>query len=186
MHIFTYLSILFAVSEISLAIFKRAKVDGSKSDKDKRSMLLLWLAIAGSLTIGGFVSGYGFGLQMDNIIFGDIGLALIIIGFIIRWIAIIQLGKEFTVDVAISETHTLKTAGLYKIVRHPSYLGLLMIIAGLAFGMENWLSLAVVVVPTFIAMNYRIVVEEKALADKFGDQYLDYKKRVSKIIPFLY
>jgi protein-S-isoprenylcysteine O-methyltransferase Ste14 len=186
MHIFNYLSILFAISEISLFLFKRAKTESGTREADKRSMGLLWLAIAGSLTVAGFISGYGIGPVINNNIFAETGLALAVVGFIIRWIAIVQLGKLFTVDVAISNTHTLKTAGLYKIVRHPSYLGLLLIIAGLAFGMENLLSLIIVLVPTFIAMNYRIIVEEKALTNQFGEQYIEYSKKVSKIIPWLY
>ena len=86
----------------------------------------------------------------------------------------------FTVNVVISATHTLKTSGLYKVVRHPSYLGLLLIIIGLGISLDSLLSVVVMIVPSFIALNYRISIEEQALVEEFGQQYTDYKKRVKK------
>jgi protein-S-isoprenylcysteine O-methyltransferase Ste14 len=92
----------------------------------------------------------------------------------------------FTVDVSIATTHTLKTSGLYKIVRHPSYLGLMLIITGLGLSDGSILSFIVVVASVFLAMNYRMAVEEQALIAEFGTQYEDYKKRVSRIVPWIY
>jgi protein-S-isoprenylcysteine O-methyltransferase Ste14 len=109
-----------------------------------------------------------------------------VIGFIIRWTAVVQLGRLFTVDVAISATHTLKTEGLYKIVRHPSYLGLMLIITGLALCMPSLVWMVVTISAVFIAMNYRMKVEEQALTKEFGSQYVHYTEKVSKIIPWLY
>lgn len=186
MHIYNYVVILFTASELSLFFFKRSKTATEKGNNDKKSLPILWLAIAGSLTLAGFISGFKPGLHIDNVMLSRIGLVFAVCGFVIRWTAILQLGKLFTVDVAISNTHTLKTTGLYKIVRHPSYLGLMLIITGIALCMESLLSLAIVVVPVFIAMNYRIVIEEKTLTGEFGAQYEEYSKKVSKIIPWIY
>ena len=92
----------------------------------------------------------------------------------------------FTVDVAISKSHILKTNGMYQLVRHPSYLGLMLIIAGLAVLLNNWLSIIIIVIPISIVLNYRMLVEEKALTGEFGDQYLGYMQKVKRIIPFIY
>ena len=92
----------------------------------------------------------------------------------------------FTVDVAIANEHTLKTNGLYKVVRHPSYLGLILIIAGLGLCLNSWLSFIIMFVPTFIAISYRIAIEEKALIEEFGDQYTQYKSKVKRLIPGIY
>jgi protein-S-isoprenylcysteine O-methyltransferase Ste14 len=113
-------------------------------------------------------------------------VTLAVVGFIIRWTAIVQLGRMFTVDVAISNTHILKTSGLYKIVRHPSYLGLILIIAGLVLCMGSMLSFIIVSITVFFAMNYRIAVEEKALTNEFGAQYHDYQKHVARLLPWIY
>ena len=113
-------------------------------------------------------------------------MAICILGFAIRWTAVIQLGKMFTVDVTITDKHNLKTTGLYKIVRHPSYLGLIMIITGLALCTDSMLSFLVILIPSFWAINHRIKVEEQVLLAEFGEQYINYKKRVSKIIPGIF
>ena len=186
MSINSYLAIIFGASEIALFLAKRSKSAVVKDRSDKSSMLLLWIAIPLSLTVAGFIGGYEIWLFPDPSLVKKIGIGVTVAGFIIRWIAIVQLGKMFTVDVSIATTHTLKTSGLYKIVRHPSYLGLMLIIAGLGLSGGSLLSFAVVVVPVFLAMNYRMAVEEQALTAEFGAKYEDYKKRVSRIIPWIY
>jgi protein-S-isoprenylcysteine O-methyltransferase Ste14 len=184
MSFWTCLTIIFTLSEAVLLISRRAKKGGAKNSGDKRSLLLLWITIPTCLTLGAIAAGYhiwqfGFSTAIA-------GVVVAVIGFVIRWTAIVQLGKMFTVDVSISTTHTLKTGGLYKIVRHPSYLGLILIIIAIALCLNNALSLLIIVIPIFLAINYRIQVEEKALISEFGDQYLQYKSRIAGIIPGIY
>jgi protein-S-isoprenylcysteine O-methyltransferase Ste14 len=186
MPVYTILQLIFFVTEVSLLIFKRSKRQGVRSKPDKNSLLILWIVIVSTLTIGPFSSAFGTWpfASADIIIYA--GEAVFAIGFLIRWTAVVQLGKMFTVDVAIDEQHTLKTNGLYNIVRHPSYLGLILIIAGLGLCMNSALSIIVMVIPTFLAINYRIAVEEKALREEFGEKYTNYSKRIKRIIPYIY
>jgi protein-S-isoprenylcysteine O-methyltransferase Ste14 len=180
-----WLEILFTVTEVALLILKRSEKDDTRSNRDRRSLLLLWLVIWGSITYTSFT-------EHDHTwpLPGDAGLITGIIifglGFIIRWTAIVQLGKMFTVNVAINKDHSLNTRGLYKIVRHPSYLGLLMILAGIGFSMNSMLNLLIIVIPCFLALSFRISVEEAALTDYFGEQYRNYKSRVARLIPWVY
>jgi protein-S-isoprenylcysteine O-methyltransferase Ste14 len=90
------------------------------------------------------------------------------------------------VDVAINSAHELKTNGLYKIIRHPSYLGLLLIMTGEAISMASLISFAVVFLPVCIAVIYRIHVEEQLLKEAFGEKYSIYKLNTKIIIPFIY
>jgi protein-S-isoprenylcysteine O-methyltransferase Ste14 len=62
----------------------------------------------------------------------------------------------------------------------------MLIVTGIALCMESLFSIAIVVIPVFIAMNYRIVVEEKTLTSEFGSQYVEYCKKVSRILPWIY
>jgi protein-S-isoprenylcysteine O-methyltransferase Ste14 len=187
MPVYVYLQLLFFITELTLLIVKRSKRSGGKNQLDRQSLLILWIVIAGCLTLGPNIA-YNWGLWPlgDFETITIIGSAVFALGFIIRWIAVYQLGKMFTVDVAIADEHLLKTNGLYKIVRHPSYLGLVLIVAALGICLNSGLSLLIMFVPTFIAINYRIKVEEKALTGEFGEQYIAYKSRVKKIIPFIY
>lgn len=187
MHISYYtIAEVFGLSEILLLLVKRSKKGNVKSESDRNSLLLLWIIITAGMTMGGLAVATEIGsFERTNLVM-DIGIALAAIGFIIRWTAIIQLGKMFTVDVAIDNEHQLKTTGLYKAIRHPSYLGLMLIICGITICMANILAYAVVLIPIFLALNYRIKVEERALSEAFGYDYEQYKKTTARLIPGIY
>lgn len=186
MNIYLLLAAVFSVSEVGLLVLKRSKNASSKSQADKRSLLLFWITIPVCFTLGNYISARQIGWPVVSPLFRQIGIAVFAIGYIIRWTAVYQLGKMFTVDVAIAGDHRLKNDGLYNLVRHPSYLGLMLIIVGVSMFMSNLLSCIVIVIPIFIVTNYRIAVEEKALTAEFGSVYEDYKKRVKKIVPGIY
>jgi protein-S-isoprenylcysteine O-methyltransferase Ste14 len=177
---------IFGISEIILLLVKRSKKGAVKNSLDKNSLILLWITITGCMVLGGFITAFEIWPFPDTAIIRDIGVAVAIIGFIIRWIAILQLGKMFTVDVAIASGHALKTDGMYSIIRHPSYLGLMLIICGIALCQANILACIVIIIPIFLALNYRIKVEEKALLAEFGEQYEAYQKNTARIIPGIY
>jgi protein-S-isoprenylcysteine O-methyltransferase Ste14 len=179
-------TIAFGLSEVLLAVAKRSKNTQVKSKADKSSLLILWLCIVGGLVLGGFTPGYikpGFPLGAWIHI---IGLVVVLLGFIIRWIAILQLGKMFTVDVSISSDHRLKTNGFYSVVRHPSYLGLLLVLLGIGLFTGNLAALIIIFVPSLLALIYRMQVEENALIAAFGQEYIDYKNKIARIIPGVY
>lgn len=180
------ITIAFGLSEVLLAIIKRSKSTQVKSKADKNSMLILWICIVGGLVLGGFAPGFIKSPFPANAWMQKTGLVIVLVGFIIRWIAILQLGKMFTVDVSITSGHRLKTNGLYSVVRHPSYLGLLLILLGIGLFTGDKAALAIVFVPSLLALIYRMHVEENALIGEFGSEYLDYKNKVARIIPGVY
>ena len=101
-----YLSFAFAASELVLMIFKRSGRGAVKIRDDRGSLIFLWLMITLGFT-GGFLLS-----KPANMFWAGFGLPLIVIGIIYRWMAIIQLGKSFTVDVAITNSAKLKTDGI--------------------------------------------------------------------------
>jgi len=105
---------------------------------------------------------------------------------ILRFISIWSLGKFFTVDVTIRDNHKIKQDGLYRIIRHPSYTGMLLSFIGLGISINNWISLLTISILVTIAMLYRIKIEERALKDQFGSEYSDYMKRTYRLIPWIY
>ena len=76
--------------------------------------------------------------------------------------------------------------GLYRHIRHPSYTGVLLSIVGLAVSFASWASLVAIVVPVFSAMAYRIHVEEAALVAGLGDEYREYQRTTSRLVPGVY
>ena len=179
------ISIIFPVSEIILMIFRRSKSGEAEIQQDRNSMRVLWLVIGVSVFAGLYLANTfprkdGFEkLQWA-------GFLVFIVGAAIRWIAVYQLGKEFTVDVSIGKEHRINQSGLYGIVRHPSYLGLLMEFLGFSLLFRSWAPLFVINVPVFSALHYRILIEEDLLIQYFGDEYRIYMKSTKRLIPLLY
>ncbi|HEX7493604.1 MAG TPA: isoprenylcysteine carboxylmethyltransferase family protein [Bacteroidales bacterium] len=180
-----YLSFAFALSELLLMFVKHSKTKTAKTRKDRGSMILLWAMITFGFT-GGFFLAKHNSWNSINMLIAGIGLLLVLAGIIIRWIAIIQLGKSFTVDVAITDLARLKTDGLYKRVRHPSYIGILLIVIGFSATMNSLFSFLVLFVPVLLAITYRINIEERVLTCEFGENYLLYMSKTKKLIPGVY
>ncbi len=179
------LSLFFFLSEFVLMLSKRSKSAKVKSQKDRKSLLLFWLTIPFSLTLGFFLARYQ-AWDTINIVLAVLGIILFTAGLLIRWLAIMQLQKAFTVDVAIAKDHRLKTGGIYKRIRHPSYTGLLLICLGLGIGMNSLLSFVVVLLPVFAAVLYRIKVEEAMLSTEFGEAYKNYQQKTVRLFPKIY
>jgi protein-S-isoprenylcysteine O-methyltransferase Ste14 len=179
------LAYIFALSEIILVFSKRSKRKTVKRKRDRGSLIALYVVFTVSMTAGFHFADLTIQGSSDYFIIAA-GFLVFILGIIIRWTSIMQLKKDFTVDVAINKGHELKINGLYKIVRHPGYLGLFMTLTGLAVSMNSILSFLAISLPSLLVILYRIYVEEVVLTEEFGDKYRDYIKSTKKIIPFIY
>jgi protein-S-isoprenylcysteine O-methyltransferase Ste14 len=114
-----------------------------------------------------------------------LGVALFAAGGALRIWPVFVLGNRFSGLVAIQPGHTLVTSGVYGIIRHPSYLGLLINSLGwsLAFRSGVGVLLTVMLIPPLLA---RIEAEEKLLRSEFGDDYNAYRSRTWRLIPRIY
>ena len=112
------------------------------------------------------------------------GVVLAMAGIALRAYAIARLGRFFNTRVTVSADQTVVDTGPYRLIRHPSYTGMLLIVFGILLASTNWLALAcfLFVIP---GTAYRIAVEEKALADGLGQSYRDYMRRTKRLIPYL-
>ncbi|UTX47341.1 isoprenylcysteine carboxylmethyltransferase family protein [Chryseobacterium sp. MA9] len=186
------LSILFYISMVAWFlteflyknILKSGKED--QKNKDKSTLNILWLAIPFSIMSSIFISYNTHFTIVDETWIFYLGELLIVIGILFRYMIIRSLGKYFTVDVTIRQDHKIKKEGFYKYLRHPSYAFSLLTSLGLGLYLNNWLSLIFAFVPPFLAFAYRIKIEEQALVERFGDEYLEYRKSTKKLIPFIY
>lgn len=185
MNSFYLTYVLWISSEIFLNRFIRSG-KGDMKAADKNSETYLWLTITVSITTGVFVSSlYQFPIFSNERV-ALIGILVIILGIIVRFIAIKQLGRFFTVDVTIRQDHQLMQDGFYKYLRHPSYSGSLMSFIGFGFSLNNWASLAIVFLPTLFTFIYRMNIEEDVLTEQFGVKYQDYMSTTKRILPFIY
>jgi protein-S-isoprenylcysteine O-methyltransferase Ste14 len=111
------------------------------------------------------------------------GLIIMVAGFLFRDWALWWLGRFFSRFVQIESGHQLITDGPYRFLRHPAYTGMLMIFSGFLLGCGTWLGALSGLVLIGFAVLYRIKIEEKVLAEKFGDAYRAYMKRTWRLFP---
>ena len=114
-----------------------------------------------------------------------VALVLMVFGLVVRWTAILTLGRLFTVDVAIHSDHEVVQTGLYRYARHPSYIGLLIAFLGFGVYFANWLSILTLLVPMTLGMLNRVNKEETALLCSLGPAYASYCVRTKRFIPGL-
>ncbi|MEJ2720876.1 MAG: isoprenylcysteine carboxylmethyltransferase family protein [bacterium] len=169
-----------------MGLLRRARRSGA-TVHDRGSFAALWVAIGAGVTAGAYLQFAAWGRMpaaADRL--RTAGFGLLVAGLIVRWAAILTLGRLFTTNVAIQTGHRIVRTGLYRRVRHPAYSGLLLAFAGLGVAFGSWLSLAAVMVPITAAVLYRIHVEERALIGAFGEEYREYCNRTKRLVPGVY
>jgi protein-S-isoprenylcysteine O-methyltransferase len=108
------------------------------------------------------------------------------IGLFIRTWAVVTLGKFFTMHISISENHVVVSHGPYALVRHPSYLGALILSLSAVILLHAWYAVIAAMLILPFAFLRRIHFEEERLLDALGDDYEAYRRRTKKIIPYIF
>jgi protein-S-isoprenylcysteine O-methyltransferase Ste14 len=177
---------LWVTSEVIIGVARRTRHSTGKT-RDRGSLILLWVVIFSAMTAGNWYGEVTPPTMVGGVhALRTVALVILIIALMIRWSAIITLGKAFSSNVAILDSQKLNRSGLYRFVRHPSYLGLFLVFLATALHTRNWLSFVIILIPSTAALLYRIHVEEAALLRAFGDEYADYSRTTSRLIPGLY
>jgi protein-S-isoprenylcysteine O-methyltransferase Ste14 len=114
-----------------------------------------------------------------------VGFALFLAGAIVRLVAAQTLGRQFSGLVTVQDDHRLVQTGIYGVIRHPMYLGLLMSMPGFALVFRSWLALPLFVV-CVVVVFLRMRQEEHLLRRYFGEEFDTYRRRTRRLIPFLY
>jgi protein-S-isoprenylcysteine O-methyltransferase Ste14 len=169
-----------------VTIFSRVNLSsGEREDRDNRWVILA-LIILGLLQayLPAYTDRKGF-WTFDGDSLRWLGVVLFIVGGVLRIWPVFVLGHRFSGLVAIQPGHTLVTTGMYGVIRHPSYLGLLVNSLGWAFAFRSGVGvlLMLLTIPPLVA---RIRSEEALLHTQFGAEYDAYRARTSRLIPGLY
>lgn len=170
---------------VDIRTHKRLRAGAQRQDKGSH-MVLLCLLVFG-LLLGVLLAYKVPATAITSVpdIFFWLGIFLIDAGIVLRLYAIIVLGAFFTVTVAVAPEQPVIEAGPYRLVRHPSYTGLLLILLGFGLCFTNWLSLLVIMGCALIGFSYRIQVEEHVLKTQLGQRYQEYMGRTKRLIPFV-
>ena len=141
--------------------------------------------------VGGFAAGLVLAIQQtlvlpDPVLWVVAGLTVAWAGMLLRLWSVLTLGRLFTTTVVVRPEQAVVTSGPYRIVRHPSYLGVLILLAGFGLSLGDLASVAVMVVLPALGLIWRIRVEEAALRDGLGDSYVEYCRGRSRLVPWIW
>jgi protein-S-isoprenylcysteine O-methyltransferase Ste14 len=153
---------------------------------DERSTMLILIAyvICGiALIASSFISRLNIALLPHWV--GWLGIVIALAGFGLRIWSMSVLGKFYTRTLKVTENQSIVRAGPYHLVRHPGYLGSILIWSGVAASTMNWIVLFIVLIVMFGVYIYRIQSEEKMLLATNAD-YADYQKHTRRLIPLIY
>jgi protein-S-isoprenylcysteine O-methyltransferase Ste14 len=115
-----------------------------------------------------------------------LGVAVVLAGAAFRDWAILSLGRYFRREVTIEPGQQIVRRGPYKLLRHPSYAGMLLALGGLGLALGSWVGAGVAVLILFAGMLPRIRVEEHALARAFGEDYDEYARSTARLLPHVW
>jgi protein-S-isoprenylcysteine O-methyltransferase Ste14 len=124
-------------------------------------------------------------LSVINLALLAIGLVMFVAGVAIRFVAIATLKRNFSGALRIRAGHTLVKNGIYKRVRHPAYLGAILLFTGIPVMLSSLLGFLVMLllVPYLL---HRIMLEESMMIERFGKEYEDYMRSSKRLLPFFY
>jgi protein-S-isoprenylcysteine O-methyltransferase Ste14 len=170
---------------VDIRTLKRFRAGIQRQDKGSHVVLLCLLGLGILLGMLLAFKVPATAISSASVFLFWLGILLIYAGMALRLYAIIVLGAFFTTTVAIADEQTVIEAGPYRLIRHPSYTGLLITLLGFGLSLTNWLSLLVIMGCALLGLSYRIHVEEHVLKAHLGQRYQQYMRRTKRLIPFV-
>ena len=115
-----------------------------------------------------------------------VGVVVAWLGLLLRWWSFRTLGRYFTLVLKTSPDQVVVDRGPYRVLRHPSYTGLLMAVLGCALMVGNWLGLVTCSALVVVATVYRIRIEERALIEALGETTGTSRASRARLVPFIW
>lgn len=172
--------------EIVHSFMQRSAPGDRRRDRGSHAVL-----VAGSA--GGFILGFNLAAALPAATISHHGRAMLAVGVVVmlsgvalRWYSVAVLGRFFTRTVMIRADHEIVERGPYRYLRHPSYSGYLLEVLGCAIALDNFAAAVVLLGVNLVIYSIRMRVEEAALMEAFGPAYAAYRRRTSRIVPFIY
>ena len=179
---------LFALAVGVQAIGGTEGIRGGKGDISKLNrretivriglVLVLYLALVGIP----FADRRGIGVIPEGSTLRWLGVALSTLGYGFVFWSGLALGKQYSPEVTIQKDHRLITSGPFRWIRHPRYLGIVLLTFGIALAFRSWIGLGAA--PFLIAvLLLRIHDEEELLEREFGEEWKIYCRKSARLLP---
>jgi len=176
---------VWIVSELFGAVLvpRLRRRGATRVKRDRGSGALIIFTVFVSIILALSLGYAGVGPLPDWVFYP--GIFLMLLGVVVRQWAIAVLGRFFSLTVRVAEDHRVVVKGPYRLVRHPSYTGVLITFIGLALAVQSSGALLVLLAVFGVSYGYRMRVEERVLLSALGQDYAEYMKRTKRLIPFL-
>jgi len=183
--VFILVYFLLIMSEVvGGVILPRLHRQGTEiTKKDKGSSQLLSLSNSVSIIIAFSFALSGTAMLPSWVFYP--GIVLMVLGIVLRQWSMAVLGSFFSGTVGVQEGQRVVETGPYRLVRHPSYTGVLLIFTGLGLALQSWGAVLLIVLTFGLAFGYRMYVEERVLVAELGEEYVRYTKRTKRLIPYI-
>jgi len=160
---------------------RRGRATRVKRDRGSGALIIFTVFVSIILALSLGYAGVG---PLPDWVFYP-GIFLMLVGVLVRQWAIAVLGRFFSLTVRVAEDHRVVVKGPYRLVRHPSYTGVLITFIGLALAVQSSGALLVLLAVFSVSYGCRMRVEERVLQSELGQDYAEYMKRTKRLIPFL-
>ena len=161
---------------------------GEEGYREGQSYYLILLGIISSISLSLFTAGQGIWVLEGSV--GTLahyaGLLFYSGGIFLRYWGTRTLGRHFTRDVQVLPGQELVSAGPYRHLRHPLYLGLFLLTLGVPLFYRSLPGIIYALLAMGASLHHRMALEEKVMEDILGEAYREWKKRRYRFIPGLY
>ena len=168
---------------IARMIELKTKHDTIRGTIRENITLALFLIIGTSTLVGSFLEFFLRGALINPALF-TVGWICAIASFAIRRQAISSLGKFWILHIEIRESHEFVQSGPFRWIRHPTYLSMILELLAICLILKAFISLTIGMCMLLAVLVVRIKLEEKALIEKFGSVYIEYKKTTPTLFPY--
>jgi protein-S-isoprenylcysteine O-methyltransferase Ste14 len=183
--VFVGLVVITRIPEIIRASRLRSQPDPTAQKEDRGSLVVMGIVVGGGVIVACILPLVWAEATIASLLLQLTlaGMVIFLLGAVLRWWAIFTLGRYFTMQVAVRSTQSVVQSGPYRVLRHPSYTAILIMLLGLGLVLANWASIVVLLVTGLIGLGYRVRVEERALVEALGQPYVDYMRHTKRFIP---
>jgi protein-S-isoprenylcysteine O-methyltransferase Ste14 len=115
-----------------------------------------------------------------------VGMVVLLAGLVLRGWSFKTLGQYFTHTVMVSSDQPVIATGPYRVLRHPSYAGVILAGLGVGLASANWAGLAGLMLLSVTCLLWRIHIEESALMATLGDRYRAYAAQHKRLVPLVW
>jgi len=183
--LFNVVQAAWILSEVRIRLTRPARTGTAHAWTNLTSRAVMGVGIGGGLFGAFTVAGNSTGPLIAGRSWAlfAFGLTVAVAGVALRQWAVQVLGRFFQLVLVVQEQHAVVRSGPYRLLRHPSYAGLVLTCTGLGIALGRWESLAFLSVLPTAAVVHRITVEERMLVAGVGDEYAQYRRGTWRLLP---